>query len=161
MVLQNIGDATVTLSVTDGVNTGTGTITITTSYYDGLNTRYNSLLLKATGTGDNNTFDDASTSNHTITGNGDVPQGSYSPFREPGYAVDFAGEWTKIKNATFTFGTGDYTIEGWIYPHGTGNCDVIDLRGSGLIKVLLLLLKVVIKFGTTMVVHNLLLVLKL
>ena len=37
-----------------------------------LNTRYNSLLLKATGTGDNNTFDDSSTSNHTITGNGDT-----------------------------------------------------------------------------------------
>ena len=54
------------------MNTGTGTITIATSYYEGLNTRYNSLLLKATGTGDNNTFDDASTSNHTITGNGDV-----------------------------------------------------------------------------------------
>ena len=124
-------DATVTLTVTDGVNTGTGTITIVTAYYEGLNTRYNSLLLKATGTGDNNTFDDASTSNHTITGNGDVPQGSYSPFREPGYAVDFAGEWTKIKDSTFTFGTGDYTIEGWIFPHGTGNCDVIDLRGGG------------------------------
>ena len=81
--------------------------------------------------GDNNTFDDASDSNHIITGNGDVPQGSYSPFREPGYAVDFAGEWTKIKDSTFTFGTGDYTIEGWIFPHGTGNCDVIDLRGGG------------------------------
>ena len=41
-------DATVTLSVTDGVNTGTGTITIATAYYESLNTRYNSLLLKAT-----------------------------------------------------------------------------------------------------------------
>ena len=134
-------DATVTLSVTDGVNTGTGTITIATAYYESLNTRYNSLLLKATGTGDNNTFLDSSTSNHTITGNGDVLQGSYSPFREPGYAVDFAGEWTKIKNATFTFGTGDYTIEGWIYPHGTGNCDVIDLRSSGFNQGVALTLK--------------------
>ena len=125
------GDATVTLSVTDGVNTGTGTITVTTQYYSGGQTQYNSLLLKATGTGNNETFDDASSSNHTITHNGEVPQLSYSPFREPGYAVDFAGEWLKIKNSTFTFGTGDYTIEGWIYPHGTGNCDVIDLRGGG------------------------------
>ena len=135
------GDATVTLSVSDGVNTGTGTITVFTSYYDGLNTRYNTLLLKATGTGNNDTFDDASTSNHTITKNGDVPQLSFSPFREPGYAVDFAGEWTKIKDATFTFGTGDYTIEGWIYPHGTGNCDVIDLRSSSMNQGVALTLK--------------------
>ena len=41
------GDATVTLTVTDGVNTGTGTITIDTSYYESTNTRYNSLVLKA------------------------------------------------------------------------------------------------------------------
>ena len=125
------GDASVTLTVTDGVNTGAGAITITTAYYAGTNTRFNSLLMKANGTGNNDTFDDASTSNHTIAKNGDVPQLSYSPFREPGYAVDFAGEWFKIKSSTFTFGTGDYTIEGWIYPHGTGNCDVLDLRGGG------------------------------
>jgi hypothetical protein len=91
--------------------------------------------------GDNSTFDDASDSNHVITGNGDVHQGSYSPFREPGYAVDFAGEWIKIKDATFTFGTGDYTVEGWIFPHGTGNCDVIDLRGSGMDQGVALTLK--------------------
>ena len=91
--------------------------------------------------GNNDTFDDASDSNHVIKKNGDVPQGSYSPFREPGYAVDFDGEWTKIKDATFTFGTGDYTIEGWIYPHGTGNCDVIDLRGSGFDQGVALTLK--------------------
>ena len=88
-----------------------------------------------------NTFVDASSSNHVIKKNGTVSQSSYSPFREPGYAVDFAGEWLKIKNATFTFGTGDYTIEGWIFPHGTGNCDVIDLRGSGFDQGVALTLK--------------------
>ena len=44
------GDASVTLSVSDGVNTGTGTITLNTAYYSGENTAETVTLLKATGT---------------------------------------------------------------------------------------------------------------
>ena len=85
------GDATVTLSVTDGVNTGTGTITITTAYYSGTNSAETVMLLKATGTGNNVAFDDASASNHTVNRNGTVEQLSFSPYRENGYSMYFDG----------------------------------------------------------------------
>ena len=39
------------------------------------------------------------------------------------------------------WGTGDYTVEGWIFPHGTGNCDVIDLRSSSMNQGVALTLK--------------------
>lgn len=138
---DHAGEFTMTFTASDGANILSKTGVSFTLRFQVTQNSATRLLLKASGTGDNSTFDDASTSNHTITGNGDVPQGSYSPFRELGYAVDFAGEWTKIKNATFTFGTGDYTIEGWIYPHGTGGCDVIDLRGSSMNQGVALTLK--------------------
>ena len=40
-----------------------------------------------TNNGTNNVFDDSSTSNHTITANGNVTQGSFGPFARPD------GEW--------------------------------------------------------------------
>ena len=138
---DHAGEFTMTFTASDGANILSKTGVSFTLRFQVTQNSATRLLLKANGTGDNSTFDDASTSNHTITGNGDVPQVSYSPFRELGYAVDFAGEWTKIKNSTFTFGTGDYTIEGWIYPHGTGGCDVIDLRGSSFNQGVALTLK--------------------
>ena len=47
--------------------------------------------------GVNNAFDDGSTSNHTITANGNVTQGSFGPFARPD------GEWSNYFD-----GTGDY-----------------------------------------------------
>ena len=122
------GDASVTLTVTDGVNTGTGTITITTAYYAGTNTRFNSLIMKATGTGNNDTYDDASTSNHTVNKNGTVEQLSYSPYRDNGYSVFFdgTGDYLNIAGSSSLYtaldlGTADYTVEFWMYPKLTGN----------------------------------------
>ena len=114
------GDATVTLSVTDGVNTGTGTITITTAYYSGTNSAETVMLLKATGTGNNVAFDDASASNHTVNRNGTVEQLSFSPYRENGYSMYFDGngDYLTIPDSSdfnFTTGNGDFTIESWIY----------------------------------------------
>lgn len=92
--------------------------------------------------GNNITPTDASTSSHTFTVGGTTTSlTTFSPYRDRGYAVNFQSGWSKIKNATFAFGTGDYTIEGWIYPHGTGNCDVIDLRSSGFNQGVALTLK--------------------
>ena len=122
------GDASVTLTVTDGVNTGTGTITITTSYYDGTDTRQNLILMKASGTGNNDTYDDASASNHTVTKNGTVDQLSFSPYRENGYSltVDGSPDYLNIAGSSSLYtaldlGTADYTVEFWMYPKLTGN----------------------------------------
>ena len=70
--------------------------------------------------GVNNAFDDGSTSNHTITANGNVTQGSFGPFARPD------GEWafnnTASTNDSFKVTAHDnfdmtnpFTIEGWIF----------------------------------------------
>ena len=114
------GDASVTLSVTDGVNTGTGTITITTAYYAGTNTAETVTLLKATGTGNNDNWDDKSSSNHTILDYGAIEQLAFSPYRDNGYSMYFDGngDYLTIPDSSdfnFTTGNGDFTIESWIY----------------------------------------------
>ena len=113
------GDALVTLSVTDGVNTGTGTITITTAYYAGTNTAETVTLLKATGTGNNDNWDDKSSSNHTILDYGAIEQLAFSPYRDNGYSMYFDGSDDYLSypsHADFTPGTGDFTLEAWVYP---------------------------------------------
>ena len=67
--------------------------------------------------GVNNQFTDGSTSNHTITANGDVTQGSFGPFARPDgeWSVDFDGSDYLDANDGVTFGTGAFTIEFFVY----------------------------------------------
>lgn len=72
--------------------------------------------------GVNNAFDDSSTSNHTITANGDVTQGSFGPFARPdgewGVSMptgpvinnNYAGSVEVASHSDFTL-SGQYTIE--------------------------------------------------
>jgi len=75
----------------------------------------------ATNGGQNNTFLDSSSNNHTITRNGNVTQGSFSPFSvdDGKWGNYFAqnNSWLIIPETSseFTFGTGDFTIETWFY----------------------------------------------
>jgi hypothetical protein len=66
-----------------------------------------------------NTFlTDASTNNFTATPVADTRPTRFSPFT-PGYYSNFfdgSGDYlTTASSASFAFGTGDYTIEGWIF----------------------------------------------
>ena len=68
-------------------------------------------------------FVDYSPINNVITKNGDTAVNKFSPF--PGYITNFAsysglfdgtGDYLSVpSNAALQFGTGDFTIEGWIY----------------------------------------------
>jgi hypothetical protein len=97
------------------------------------------LLLHGDGTNgaQNNTFLDGSTNNFTITRNGNVTQGSFGPFsRSSGNLVnapydpavhggsgyfDGTGDYLRIAdNAAFTLGSGNFTIECWLYSTKTG-----------------------------------------
>jgi hypothetical protein len=93
-------------------------------------------LLHGDGTNgaQNNTFLDSSTNNFTITRNGNTTQGSFSPFSQTGWGNYFNGSSyiSAADNAALDLGTGDFTIEGWVYI-GDGiadNAGIVSKRSS-------------------------------
>lgn len=77
------------------------------------------LLLNTSSTNgaQNNTFLDSSTNNFTITRNGNTTQGTFTPFSQTGWGNYFGGSdyLSFTSSANFAFGTGDYTVETWVY----------------------------------------------
>jgi hypothetical protein len=84
---------------------------------------YVTLLLNGDGTNgaQNNTFLDSSTNNFTITRNGNTTQGSFSPYGNL-WSNYFNGSsmLTAASSSDWTLGTGDFTIEAWIFPTSLG-----------------------------------------
>jgi hypothetical protein len=82
------------------------------------------LLLQGNGTNgaQNNTFLDSSANNFTITRNGNTTQGSFTPYEANGYWSNyFSGSSDYIRfpnNAAFQFGSGDMTVEAWVFTTG-------------------------------------------
>ena len=91
-----------------------------------------------------NRFKDNSTNNFAITRNGDVKVTSFSPFKPTGlYSTatnggsgyfDGSGDYLTSSGSQFTFGTGNFTIEMWVYPTALPSSDLgffVDTRPSG------------------------------
>lgn len=88
------------------------------------------------GSSQNNVFVDSSTNNFLITRNGNTTQGSFSPFAQgPGYwgnYFDGSSLLTVPANNAFVFGTGDFTVELWIYQTAAWNINnIINNVSSG------------------------------
>ena len=93
----------------------------------------------------NNTFTGvgASGASQSWTRNGSPTQGSFSPFstEEGKWSVEFDGSNAQNRLAIgstsdFAFGTGDYTLEAWVFPNSLANSltqgnYIVDFRSSG------------------------------
>ena len=103
-------DATVTLSVTDGVSTGTGTITISTNYVTTVKNKYQDVtLLKGLTTA-------PTTSQKSL----------YFGTNSNNYLLNYGDE------SALEFGTNSWTIEAWIYSTGTmSNAGIFSRGASG------------------------------
>jgi len=88
-----------------------------------------SLLINGDGTNNsqNNTFVDSSTNSLTITRNGNVSQGTFSPYG-PNWSNYFDGSTTSFINtsqsAVFTF-DANFTVEFWVYISTNQNSDIV------------------------------------
>ena len=93
------------------------------------------LTLQNNQPNNNNIFVDNSTNNALITRTGNATQGSFSPYAGAwSNYFDGTGDYLSIAaNAAFGFGTGDWTIECWIYMTSMSHYNTIfDTRvGSG------------------------------
>ena len=143
--LAQMGDAagphtgTITFRASDGVNilpqVSTFTLTFITVIPNSASTQ---TLMKATGTGNNNTFLDGSTNNYTITRVGDTEQHAFSPFRSGGYSVelDGTGDYLSLaSNSDFGLGNGSWTVEWWYYltsSVASANIYLFDFGSNGL-----------------------------
>lgn len=79
--------------------------------------KYVTMLLPGNGTNgaQNNTFLDSSTNNFTITRNGNTTQGTFTPYGANWSMYINGGEANAGSDASFSFGTGAYTVELWIF----------------------------------------------
>lgn len=95
------------------------------------------LLLNTSSTNgaQNNTFLDSSSSPLTITRNGNVTQGTFTPFSQTGWSVYFDGnascDLAVASTAQFNWGTSDFCIEAFVYQQVTAGARIINF-GDGI-----------------------------
>ena len=94
------------------------------------------LLLHGDGSNgaQNNTFIDSSTNNFTITRNGNTTQGSFSPYGSNwSNYFDGSGDFLQVTGAALAFGSGSWTVEGWIFlnAYPGSYAQIFDTRFNG------------------------------
>ena len=121
----NAGSFTLTISATDGINGAVSTVPSFTLAFIVQNSRYTALSVKANATGSNQTFDDASASNHTITVAGNSTASTFSPHRHGGYSANFDGTGDALyTTATQVISSTTFTVSAWVYFKDTTNACV-------------------------------------
>jgi hypothetical protein len=87
------------------------------------------LLLFQTNQAENNhRFIDETTRKDMVTRVGDVHMGSFTPFSPIGWSANFNGLSDSISvpaGTDFAYGTGDFTVEGWVWPQSFAGSPLI------------------------------------
>ena len=95
---------------------------------------YVPLLLETTSTNgqQNNTFLDSSTNNFMITRNGTPTQGSVTPYWPTGqWSNYFSSSYLSVADsASLRFGSGNFTIEAWVFRTASGATHTIAAKGA-------------------------------
>ena len=131
----NGGTFSLTFRASDGVNIATAVSSFTLIF--GIeNSRFTSALVTSVGANNavNNSFDDASTNNHTITANGNVTQNTFSPYRHEGYTNVFYGngsDYLQVADSGLAIGTNQFTVECWFQIHKTTQQTIFALMNGG------------------------------
>ena len=114
------GTFSLTFRASDGVNIATAVSSFTLAFSVQYS-NYTTALITSVGADSavNNAFDDASTSNHTITATGDVTQNTFSPYRSGGYSTYISGGNDQnlyiASNTATAVESGDFTLEAWCW----------------------------------------------
>ena len=129
------GTFSLTFRASDGVNLATAVSSFTLQFQV-QNQNYTQALITSVGANNavNNSFDDKSTNDHTITVVGDTNHCGMSPYRPGGYSTYFdgTGDYLKVTDsAEHDFGTGDFSMEFFWWPVTvTGNSGNIHIMIS-------------------------------
>jgi len=93
-----------------------------------------SLLLRMDGSNGSTTFADLSSNTHTITVGGNAQVSTTdSKFGTGSLLLDGAGDYLETPaHSSFAFGTGDFTVECWVYPNVISDNDGLFTSGSQL-----------------------------
>ena len=124
---SNATTFSLTFTVSDNINAATSVAAFTLEFSIA-DSKYTTLLMATDGSaGDNNDISDSSSSNQTITVNGDAHAGTFSPYRHGGYSTYFDGnDYLSIAHSTdLDLGTGNFTIEGWWRFDDTSNQNLV------------------------------------
>lgn len=130
----NSGSFSLTFRASDGVNIATAVSSFTLQLAIE-NSNYTTALITSVGANNatNSSLTDDSSSNHTITANGNVTQNTFSPYRSGGYStlLDGNGDTLTVPStSTVAFGTGAFTVEAWVYILSTGDRGIFQTGGS-------------------------------
>ena len=120
------GTFSLTFRASDGINIASA-VSAFTLQFSVQNQRYTTALITSVGANNatNSSFDDKSTSDHTITTVGDVHQTTFSPYRHGGYSVYFDGNGDYLGTPNITMLAADQTVEFWAWHEGTDGDGVL------------------------------------
>lgn len=119
---SNATTFSITFSVSDSINAATSVAEFTLKFIVD-DSHYTTLLMATDGSaGDNNDDIADATGNHTsnITVSDNPSSGTFSPYRQGGYSVEFVDEGSngyglQLPAATFNNPSTTFTIEAWVY----------------------------------------------